>query len=148
MLKESGGGINFGPRACFHYNFLFQNSLKKISSTGFFFFLNDCLNFNTMSRLYQSVKSCIYKDVPVTESVQQTKDVDAANSNKKTDEQANADKQPGMIWRMSSGLYNTASGAVGLGVGGVKWVVGVGSSVVGHVPIPGKSRWKTKDKSE
>lgn len=101
-----------------------------------------------MSRLYQSVKSCIYKDVPVTEGVQQTKDVDAANSNKKTDEQANADKQPGMIWRMSSGLYNTASGAVGLGVGGVKWVVGVGSSVVGHVPIPGKSRWKTKDKSE
>ena len=61
---------------------------------------------------------------------------------------SDAGKQPGMIWRMSSGLYNTATGAVGLGVGGVKWVVGVGSSVVGHVPIPGKSRWKTKDKSE
>ncbi|GAB1608396.1 uncharacterized protein LOC115214189 [Argonauta hians] len=111
-----------------------------------------------MSRLYQSVKSCIYKETP--ESVDSrpnttTNDINKQD-NKKTDVQTDPSQQPGMIWRMSSGLYSTATGAatgaVSLGVGSVKWVAGkgydVGHAVVTRVPIPGASRWKTKDKSE
>ena len=61
-------------------------------------------------------------------------------------------KQPGVIWRVSSGLYNTATGAVGMGVGGVKWVAGktydVGSAVVSKVPKPTVPTWRRKDKKE
>ena len=57
---------------------------------------------------------------------------------------------------MSSGVYHGATGAVGMGVGGVKWVAGksydAGSAVVGttkavvsKVPIP---TLKKKDKKE
>lgn len=60
--------------------------------------------------------------------------------------------QGSVFWRVSSGLYNTASGAVGLGVGGVKWVAGksydVGSTVVSHVKVPSIPRLKRKDKNE
>ena len=59
-----------------------------------------------------------------------------------------------MLWRMTSGVYNTATGAVGAGVGGVKWVAGktynvstaVGSAVASKVPVPNFS--KKKDKNE
>jgi hypothetical protein len=58
----------------------------------------------------------------------------------------------GLLWRMSSGLYNTATGAVGYGVGSVRWVAGktydVGSSVVSHVKVPSVSTLKRKDKKE
>ncbi|KAH9507568.1 hypothetical protein Btru_051487 [Bulinus truncatus] len=64
-------------------------------------------------------------------------------SDKKSDE-ASASSQPtgGILWRMSSGIYSTATGAVtgavGYGFGGVKWVAGktldVGS-VVAHKTI-------------
>ncbi|CAL1535775.1 unnamed protein product [Lymnaea stagnalis] len=57
-----------------------------------------------------------------------------SSSDKKSDEKPEV-TQPagGFLWRMSSGLFNTATGAVGYGVGGVKWVAGktidVGSAV-------------------
>ncbi|KAK0053456.1 hypothetical protein Bpfe_017154, partial [Biomphalaria pfeifferi] len=57
----------------------------------------------------------------------------------------------GFLWRMSSGIYSTAtgavSGAVGYGVGGVKWVAGktidVGS-VVAHKTIDAGSAVASK----
>ena len=43
----------------------------------------------------------------------------------------------GLLWRMSSGLYNTSksavSGTVGMGVGGVKWVAGTSYNVTAGV---------------
>ena len=65
-------------------------------------------------------------------------------------------QQPGLLWRMSSGVYYGASGAVGMGVGSVKWVAGkgydAGSAVVGttkavvsKVPVP---TLRKKDKKE
>lgn len=66
----------------------------------------------------------------------------------------------GYLWRFSSGVIGTTSGAVtgavGLGFGGIKWVAtkgyNAGSAVVGttktvasKVPIPA---WKKKDKKE
>lgn len=66
----------------------------------------------------------------------------------------------GYLWRFSSGVIGTTSGAVsgavGLGFGGIKWVAtkgySAGSAVVGttktvasKVPIP---TWKKKDKKE
>ena len=66
----------------------------------------------------------------------------------------------GYIWRFSSGLVSTTTGAitgaVGLGVGGAKWVackgynagsavVGTTKTVVSKVPVP---TWKKKDKKE
>lgn len=66
---------------------------------------------------------------------------------------------------MSSGIYSTASGAVGYGVGGVKWVAGktidvgsavahktldAGAAVASKIPIPSVSVPFTskKDKKE
>ena len=66
----------------------------------------------------------------------------------------------GYLWRFSSGLVSTTAGAitgaVGLGVGGVKWVAGKGYSagsavidttktVVSKVPVP---QLKKKAKNE
>ncbi|CAI9725334.1 Hypothetical predicted protein [Octopus vulgaris] len=113
-----------------------------------------------MSRLYQSVKACIYKESPeavdTRSNTNSETNIQGTNANKKTDVETDPSKQPSMIWRVSSGLYSTATGAatgaVSLGVGSVKWVAGkgydVGHAVVTKVPIPGVSRWKTKDKSE
>ncbi|KAL5006324.1 hypothetical protein ScPMuIL_015130 [Solemya velum] len=73
-------------------------------------------------------------------------------SNKKTDELTELVTQPSMLWRVSSGLYSTASGAVGMGVGSIKWAAGksynVGSSVVSHVKVPSMQSLKRKNKKE
>jgi hypothetical protein len=66
---------------------------------------------------------------------------------------ADPSKQPGLMWRMSSGLYNTASGAVGMsvgvGVGSIKWVAeksyNVGTAVKSKMPSVPKLRKKAKD---
>lgn len=61
-------------------------------------------------------------------------------------------KQPGILWRMTSGVYSTASGAVGAGIGGVRWVAGktydVSAAVVSKVPVPSLPLRKKKDKDE
>ena len=64
----------------------------------------------------------------------------------------------GIVWRMSSGLYNVTTGAVGYGMGGVKWVAGksydvtsaVGSAVTSSVKkVPSTlATLKKKDKKE
>jgi hypothetical protein len=62
--------------------------------------------------------------------------------------------QPGILWRVTSGVVSTASGAVGAGIGagigGVRWVAGktydVGSAVASKVPVPALG--KKKDKNE
>lgn len=45
-------------------------------------------------------------------------------SNKKTDEIYDPSLQPGILWRVSSGLASGVTGTVGMGVGSVKWVAG------------------------
>ena len=60
------------------------------------------------------------------------------------------------MWRMSSGLYNVTTGAIGYGVGGVKWAAGksyevgtaVGSAVTSHVKVPSVQTFRKKDKKE
>ena len=63
----------------------------------------------------------------------------------------------GYIWRVStglgSGLYSVTAGAVGYGVGSVKWVAGksydAGTAVVSHVKVPTIPKFaKKKDKKE
>jgi hypothetical protein len=60
--------------------------------------------------------------------------------------------QGNIVWRMTSGVYSTASSAVGMGVGGVKWVAGksydVGTTVVSNVKVPKLSSFRRKDKKE
>jgi hypothetical protein len=85
-----------------------------------------------------------------------TTDDASSVSNKKTDEVAEIPLQSGYVWRFSSGLVSTTASALGLGVNGVKWVVGkgysAGSAVVGttktvvcKVPLPALQK---KDKKE
>lgn len=126
-----------------------------------------------MTSVYQTLKSCIVK-TPVSEQVEvvttdtqsalvedaeQVKEHDSEDftSNKKTDEQSENKPAAGFIWRVSSGvgsgLYNVTTGAVGYGVGSVKWVAGksydVGATVVSHVKIPQVPLLtKKKDKKE
>ncbi|GFO01249.1 upf0444 transmembrane protein c12orf23-like protein [Plakobranchus ocellatus] len=89
-------------------------------------------------------------------------------SDKKTDVSKDEPApQGGLLWRMSAGLYNTTtsavSGAVGYGVGGVKWVaektVDVGSAVAhktldassavtSKLPLPSMPFVSKKDKKE
>ncbi|XP_064599935.1 transmembrane protein 263-B-like [Liolophura sinensis] len=107
-----------------------------------------------MTSWYQSVKSYIVKPPPPPkEEMSEADDVkenDAPeiSANKKTDEAHDPSQQPGILWRMSSGVYNTASGAVGMGVGGVKWAAGKGYDVVSKVPVPSVPRLRRKDKNE
>ena len=65
---------------------------------------------------------------------------------------ADAGSQPGLLWRVTSGVYSTATGAVGAGIGGVRWVASktydVSSAVVSKVPVPSLSLRKKKDKNE
>jgi hypothetical protein len=78
---------------------------------------------------------------------------DSFQANKKTDEVTVPPPAPsgGYLWRFSTGLVSTTTGAltgaVGLGVGGVKWVAGKGydagaavvgttKAVVSKVPVP------------
>lgn len=64
------------------------------------------------------------------------------------------------MWRMSSGLYSATTGAVGMGIGSVKWAAGKGydagsvvvsttvnttKTVASKVPVP---TWKKKAKKE
>ncbi|XP_060568069.1 transmembrane protein 263-like [Ruditapes philippinarum] len=125
-----------------------------------------------MASLYQTVKACIVKTPPseqvefVTKETEErvdnpefVKETDAQDflSNKKTDEQSEQKAQAGVIWRVSSGLgsglYNVTTGAVGYGVGSVKWVAGksydVGTAVASHVKVPSVPLLsKKKDKKE
>ncbi|KAK6190407.1 hypothetical protein SNE40_002286 [Patella caerulea] len=112
-----------------------------------------------MATLYNSVKSCIFKSPPASQQSEVTKndpdDIKEPESktlaaDKKTDEVHDPANQPGIIWRMSSGVYSTATGAVGLGVGGVKWVAektyDAGSAVYSRAPS--NPLRKKKDKNE
>lgn len=119
-----------------------------------------------MSKIYDTVKSCFYKgpgpqqvevmdindvkDSDSRSSLSQSSSASSFTSNKKTDETADPSKQPGLLWRVTSGVYSTASGAVGAGIGGVRWVAGktydVGYAVVNKVPVPALG--KKKDKNE
>ncbi|KAL3842328.1 hypothetical protein ACJMK2_020356 [Sinanodonta woodiana] len=125
-----------------------------------------------MANLYQTIKSCVYK-TPVSEQVVVVTPADADKkeveedeqledhdtdadadlaSDKKTDEVAEPQKQAGIVWRMSSGLYSKAAGAVGYGVGGVQWIAGksysVGSTAASYIKVPSIPRLKKKDKKE
>ncbi|XP_078332249.1 uncharacterized protein LOC144625407 [Crassostrea virginica] len=102
-------------------------------------------------------KPCIIKseeDDLDTMNDDDVKENDAGQSpcDKKTDEVKDNGSNGSLLWRMSSGLYSTATGAVGYGVGSVKWVAGktydVGSTVVSHVKVPSVSTLKRKDKKE
>ncbi|XP_013397019.1 transmembrane protein 263-B [Lingula anatina] len=120
-----------------------------------------------MSGWVSSVYSCIVKK-PASEQVEvildpnDVKETDAPeySADKKTDNVEEPQQSPGMVWRLSSGVFNTATGAVGLGVGGVKWaaskgynvgaaVVSGSQAVASKVPVvnklPGLSK---KDKSD
>lgn len=118
-----------------------------------------------MAKIYESVKSCLYKgpgpqqveviqaqDVQEGGSMYSTSPASTAYSNKKTDDTADQSQQAGFLWRMSSGVYSTAAGAVGAGIGGVRWVAGktydVGSAVASKVPVPSLPLGKKKDKNE
>lgn len=63
-------------------------------------------------------------------------------------------KQPtsGMMWRATSGVFNTATSALSIGVGGVRWVAGktydVGAVVASKLPVPSLPIGKKKDKNE
>ncbi|KAL8618738.1 hypothetical protein ACOMHN_015148 [Nucella lapillus] len=115
-----------------------------------------------MAKIYETVKSCLYKgpgpqQVEVITDVSDVKEQDGKTSmsstsysNKKTDETTDPSQQSGILWRVTSGVYSTATGAVGAGIGGVRWVAGktydVGSAVASKVPVPGLG--KKKDKNE
>ncbi|XP_076450043.1 uncharacterized protein LOC143286385 [Babylonia areolata] len=119
-----------------------------------------------MAKIYDTVKSCLYKSpgpqqVEVITDVSDIKESDSKTSlssssssslysNKKTDETTDPNQQGGILWRVTSGVYSTATGAVGAGIGGVRWVAGktydVGSAVASKVPVPGLG--KKKDKNE
>ncbi|XP_033752336.1 uncharacterized protein LOC117336077 [Pecten maximus] len=127
-----------------------------------------------MASILQTVKSCVWKK-PVSEQVEvvtnvndikddsdQSKQVvhndvkenEAPNYDvdKKTDEMSDPKEQGNLIWRMSSGIYSTATGAVGMGIGGAKWVANksydVGSSAASYVKVPKMATFKKKDKKE
>lgn len=120
-----------------------------------------------MSYLYQSVKGYIFKAPPAEpkkdekvdkkeeegeEENEEEEETSSGQSDKKTDEVKGQVPQGNIVWRMTSGVYSTASSAVGMGVGGVKWVAGkgydVGTTVVSSVKVPKLSSLKRKDKKE
>ncbi|XP_062583385.1 uncharacterized protein LOC134245136 [Saccostrea cucullata] len=122
-----------------------------------------------MSALIQTIQQCVFKspaaqpgdlteeDPDSRGETMNTEDIRESGTvqtqcDKKTDEVPDQGSNGGLLWKMSSGLYNTASGAVGYGVGSVKWVAGktydVGSSVVSHVKVPSVTTLRRKDKKE
>lgn len=121
-----------------------------------------------MSTIIQTIQQCVYKssaDPGVTVAEDKDPELESLKSevneentagqskcDKKTDEVTDERSKGNLLWRMSSGLYSTATGAVGYGVGSVKWVAGktydVGSTVVSHVKVPSASTFKRKDKKE
>ncbi|CAL1272549.1 unnamed protein product [Larinioides sclopetarius] len=84
-----------------------------------------------MAKILQPISACFKKG----EASEEREDR-VSEDEKKENDQSNQvdDSNGGLIWRMSSRLYNIGSGAVGLGVGSVKWAASttytVGSGVV------------------
>ncbi|XP_035221950.1 uncharacterized protein LOC118194849 [Stegodyphus dumicola] len=83
-----------------------------------------------MAKVLQPIISCLKKS-EIEDGKDSSPDRDKSGS---SSDNAPEEVQPGLIWRMSSQLYNIGSGAVGLGVGSVKWAASttytVGTGVV------------------
>lgn len=102
-----------------------------------------------------------YHDCQEDELSDDQQHYETPSGNKKPADGSNEQpSQGGYVWRFSSGLVSSTAGvltgAVGLGVGGVKWVASKGISaggavvdttknIVGKVPVPVLKR---KDKKE
>ncbi|XP_074659968.1 uncharacterized protein LOC141912578 [Tubulanus polymorphus] len=117
-----------------------------------------------MSRIYQSVVSCLQKSPPASDKKDEnttTTDPSSVKENdspeisvdKKTDAATEPEAPKGnILWRVTSGAVglttSAVTGTVGYGVSGVKWVAGktadVGAAVYEKVPIGAKK----KDKKE
>ncbi|XP_054717584.1 transmembrane protein 263-like [Uloborus diversus] len=105
---------------------------------------------NLVPRVIQPITACLKKP-----ESSKTSEEEKSGTGEPTTEENNLKSmeseapQSGLIWRVSSGLFSLGSGAVGLGVGSVKWaasttytvgtgVVSATQSVVGKV-IPSTS---------
>ncbi|KAF8786870.1 uncharacterized protein LOC129972332 [Argiope bruennichi] len=84
-----------------------------------------------MAKVLQPISAC-FKKGEVSEEHEDRISEDEKKENDQNNQ--NDDSNGGLIWRMSSRLYNIGSGAVGLGVGSVKWAASttytVGTGVV------------------
>ncbi|GFS97461.1 uncharacterized protein NPIL_456881 [Nephila pilipes] len=78
-----------------------------------------------MAKVLQPISACFKKA-----ELEEHENHSSGDENKKNDENnKHDDSDGGLIWRMSSRLYNIGSGAVGLGVGSVKWAASTTYSV-------------------
>ncbi|KAG8193833.1 hypothetical protein JTE90_029566 [Oedothorax gibbosus] len=82
-----------------------------------------------MAKVLGPITAC-FKKGEITEKEDNTYSSSDKNQGSTSSDVSN----PGVLWRVSSQLYNVGSGAVGLGVGTVKWAASttynVGSGVV------------------
>ncbi|GFW45158.1 uncharacterized protein TNCV_716601 [Trichonephila clavipes] len=79
-----------------------------------------------MAKVLQPISACFKK----AELSEERENNSSGDENKKNDENNKGDDSDGgLIWRMSSRLYNIGTGAVGLGVGSVKWAASTTYSV-------------------
>ncbi|GIY31365.1 uncharacterized protein CDAR_610081 [Caerostris darwini] len=85
-----------------------------------------------MAKVLQPISACFRKQAEVSDEQECHPSEEDKKENNQNNE--NNDSDGGLIWRMSSRLYNIGSGAVGLGVGSVKWAASttytVGTGVV------------------